>query len=740
MTETVEQTGAPEGKPFGPYLLLEELGAGASGAVFRAWHKGLQRNCALKMLHARVSTPVAKERFEKEGRSTAKLGKHPNIVQVFDAGIVDDVPYLAMELVQGTPMDRLLKDGGCLPEDDVLELGRKMALALDHAHGRGIVHRDLKPGNVIIDEDGEPQVLDFGLAKDLQDTSEMSQAGTIIGTPAYLPPEQAEPSFGPVDHRSDIYSLGATLYTTLTADLPFRASSIVDTLVKVLTADPPKLEDRGVSRDLQAVIHKAMEKRPDDRYQTALELADDLSRIIANEAPKARAVGRLGKGVRWVKRHPLISGAMLVGVFLALVLTTFFIYQRGEADALWRQLSRQNAKAAADETRALLEPAIPILEEMATLARYKLLPTGDMDKLSQHLVVRFKPRRSLDWISYGRADGEFVGVKRTDDDRVVINRSSAKGQWVKENEVDADFNLTPIRDEKNSYDPRKRPFYALAETNPTAVWTKPYKYWGDVDGVGITSTIADRRGNSVRGVFTVDFRLHSLSEFLRGLDLGEGGQAYLLRSTPGDDAKLSKLVIAGPERAHSVKAPTLVDDALAAGEVSLSSLTPGEPKAVRFESGDVAYLGAFESFEVKGGLRWVTLVAVPETTLGLSTMPLIITSTAGGVLVLLGLVLLLIGRLREHKRAQQQAQQRRKAFLAATPSKLPSPSQWPKPPPRAAAPSSLEETGDFRRDDLPPAASASPLEETGDFRREDLPLPEAPGPEETVDFKREDHQ
>lgn len=691
-SETTVIPTLQKGQPFGPYELLGELGTGASGVVFHAWHAGLQRHCALKLLHARIVSDEAKARFEKEGRSTAKLGKHPNIVQVFDAGHVDNVPYLAMELVKGAPLDRLLRERGQLSQEETLELGRKIALALDHAHRRGIIHRDMKPGNVIVDEDGEPQVLDFGLAKDLDNTSELSQAGLIIGTPAYLPPEQAEPVFGVVDHRADIYSLGATLYTALTADLPFRAPSVVDTIVQVLTAPPPRLTDRGVSPDVQAIIMRAMEKRPDDRYQTALEFTDDLSRALKGELPKARPLTPLDRFWRLMKRRPWATSAALISTFVVFLLAGWFSYQRSEADTLWKRLSSQIASATADETRNLLEPALPMLEEMSELARFGLLPVDDMDALGKHLAVRFRPRKTLDWISYGRADGEFVGVKRGSDGVVVLNRSSATERRVQEKRVADDLSLTTIRDAKDSYDPRKRPFYGIASAATGPVWTRAYKYWGD-DGLGITATLAVRGpGQQMLGALTVDFRLQTVSEFLAGLQLGEGGQAFVLRSQATKDPALSPRVLAGPDPAHTLKTPPLVDAALEAFGQDLATLSVGVPASVRFSAGEVNCLGALEAFEIAGGVRWVTFVAVPTSTLGLSTAPLFWTFGLAGFVLLAALGALWWARVRERRLTRARAQVRRNAFVAAS-AHLPAVGA-PKLP-EAASPS--EETVNFQR-------------------------------------------
>ncbi|GIW70537.1 MAG: hypothetical protein KatS3mg102_0079 [Planctomycetota bacterium] len=334
----------PRGTPFGPYLLVAELGRGAMGVVYRGYHRELGRPCAIKTINPQLLDEEAVQRFVREGRATARLGKHPNLVQVFDAGVIEGTPYIAMELVEGEPLDRLVARRGPLGEREVLEMARKIALALDHAHRRGIVHRDLKPGNVVIDREGEPQLLDFGLAKDVHSASLVSTAGAIIGTPAYMAPEQAQPGLAPVDRRADVYALGALIHHALTGKPPFAGDSMVATIVKVLTQDPPRLSQLvGASRDLEAIVERAMEKSPARRYQTALEMADDLSRVIAGEPPRARALSgpaRLWRRVRRNRKALAAVGVLLLGFAGA---TGYLLYRLADAG---RAILQRNRAAA----------------------------------------------------------------------------------------------------------------------------------------------------------------------------------------------------------------------------------------------------------------------------------------------------------------------------------------------------------------------------------------------------------
>lgn len=618
------------GRHVGPYSLLSELGRGGMGIVYRAWHETLKRHCAVKVLGGMPSVRL-RERFVLEGQAAARLGKHPHIVQVFDAGEADDTAYIAMELVDGTPLDALLAERGRIPEAEAIAIGRKVAMALGHAHQCGIVHRDMKPGNVIVDRDGEPLILDFGLAKDLGVAdSALSVAGNIIGTPNYMPPEQADASRGSVDPRSDVYSLGATLYHALGGEMPFQAPRVVDTIVQVLSRQPPRLRPAApVSRDLEAVVLRAMEKRSRDRYQTALEMADDLARVAAGDAPKARAVGPVGRAWRRVRRRPGLVAAALLLVLAAVAATAWVVLQRNEADRLWRQAYDRVAHATASEAGRLLEPAFPLVREMGALASAGLLSVGDPDTLARELAPRIVYRGRLSWLSYSDASGRFTGATRPEGKQhVLINRSwlDADGvghlkeeRFLEHGEQEVLREVTPW-----DYDPRTKPFYAAAAASDEPIWVGPYPFNAG-EGYGITLAYALRDHAGVRGVFTADYRLEAISRFLAGLDLGEGGRALLLA---GDGTIIARSdgAAGAAEDPVAARALTLVD---------LASLTPGSARAVEVEgAAGVVDVVALERFVVEGGLSWTSMVIVPRATIRGDV------DRVAGLLGLLGLALI----------------------------------------------------------------------------------------------------
>ena len=277
---------------FGDYELLEELGRGGMGVVYRARQRSLGRTVALKMLLRRdLASPADLARFRSEAEAAARLD-HPGIVPIFEVGEHDGLPFYSMRLIEGTTLAKRLA-AGPLPPREAAALLAKVADAVQAAHDRGVLHRDLKPSNILIDQAGEPLVSDFGLAKRLEDSESVTHTGAILGTPCYMSPEQAAGSRGDVGPASDVWSLGAILYQTICGRPPFQASTPMDTLLAVLEVDPPA--PRSVSptadRDLEMIALKSLQKPQDLRYATAADLAADLRAALAGEPIAARQGG-----------------------------------------------------------------------------------------------------------------------------------------------------------------------------------------------------------------------------------------------------------------------------------------------------------------------------------------------------------------------------------------------------------------------------------------------------------------
>ncbi len=306
----------------GDFRLLREIGRGGMGVVYEAEQISLGRRVALKVLpFAAVLDSRQIARFKHEAQAAAQLN-HPNIVSVFAVGVERGVHYYAMQLIDGQPLDRALTE---LRDDfrAVIRLGIQAAAALHAAHENGIVHRDIKPSNLLLDGNGKLWVTDFGLAH-RQSEATLTRSGDLVGTVRYMSPEQALGQAALVDHRTDIYSLGATLYELLTLEPAFPGEQ-GPALLRHIERDeprPPRQLQPKIPADLETVVLKSMAKRRDDRYATAQEFADDLQRVLEGKPTVARPPTLLDRIARWAQRHrQLVAAASLVGVLAMLGLT-----------------------------------------------------------------------------------------------------------------------------------------------------------------------------------------------------------------------------------------------------------------------------------------------------------------------------------------------------------------------------------------------------------------------------------
>jgi serine/threonine-protein kinase len=286
--------GEPLPRPFGDYELVEELGRGGMGVVYKAWDKKLRRYVALKMVLRGVNASALDlSRFRAEAQAAAGL-EHPSIVPVYQVGEHDGQAFFSMKYVPGRTLASLLKEGP-LPQASGAELLAALARGIQHAHEQGILHRDLKPANILLEGISEstapltPLITDFGLAKRVSGGESLTGTGAVVGTPSYMAPEQTEGK--PASPATDVYSLGAILYELLTGRPPFLAASVVETLLLIRSEEPvrPRLLNPQLDIDLELICRKCLEKRPEHRYASAADLATDLEAYLHGEPVSARS-------------------------------------------------------------------------------------------------------------------------------------------------------------------------------------------------------------------------------------------------------------------------------------------------------------------------------------------------------------------------------------------------------------------------------------------------------------------
>lgn len=390
------------------YDILGVLGRGGMGVVYKARQRGLNRMAALKMIlaagHASNEDVL---RFQTEAEAVAKL-QHPNIVQIFEVSDADGHPFFSLEYVDGGTLASKLSNNP-IPARQAAELVEPLARAMFYAHENGILHRDLKPGNILLTMQGTPKITDFGLAKRMgDDSSNNTGTGSILGTPAYMAPEQAEGKIRELGPGVDIYALGSVLYHALTGRPPFVGETVLDTLQQVKNDDPvpPSRLQPKVPGDLETICLKCLQKEPRKRYETAQDLADDLSRFLKNEPIKARPVSIFERGVKWAKRRPQV--AALLGALLFVVVGGFL-----GMFGLWVRAEGLRTKAEKNFDRAQQEEKRAKGAEGAATAALdtsnRTLYAAQMN-LAQDAIKDASVNRLRDLLK-GQKDGKLVGFE-----------------------------------------------------------------------------------------------------------------------------------------------------------------------------------------------------------------------------------------------------------------------------------------------------------------------------------------
>jgi serine/threonine protein kinase/Tfp pilus assembly protein PilF len=317
--------GAPPAKmlgDFGDYELLEEIGRGGQGVVYRAHQKSLNRTVALKVIGLGPwATEAHLKRFRREAEAAASLD-HPFIVPIHEVGEREGCCYFSMNFVEGGQLDEVVRREP-IPIRRAVELIAKVARTVHYAHEHGILHRDIKPGNILLDVKGEPHLTDFGLARLVEDESTVTRTLDVMGTPSYMAPEQAAGNNAAVSSATDTYGLGAVLYQLLTGHPPFAGGTTYETIKLVLDTEPrqPRLWNRKIGRDLSTICLKCLEKDPQRRYSSALALAEDLEHWLKHEPIQAKRSGFFSHGRKWVRRNPTVAALIASLVVLAVVMS-----------------------------------------------------------------------------------------------------------------------------------------------------------------------------------------------------------------------------------------------------------------------------------------------------------------------------------------------------------------------------------------------------------------------------------
>lgn len=404
-------------REFGDYELLEEIGRGGQGVVFRAWQRSLSRTVAVKVIGVgQWTTNAHLKRLRREAEAAAKLN-HPGIVPIYEVGERDGTAYFSMRFVEGDSLDDVVSRGPVLPRQ-AAELMAKVARIVHYAHEHGILHRDIKPGNILLDANGEPHLTDFGLARLVEHGSTVTGTQEVMGTPSYMAPEQAIGNNAAVGSGTDVYGLGTVLYELLTGNPPFSGGTTYETIRLLLDSEPrqPRSWNKKIDRDLSDICLKCLEKNPRYRYPSALALAEDLERWLRHEPILAKRSGIFTRSRKWVERNPTIAALIMLSFVLAAGLGAM-LWQRESIHPIpagIAVLPFENLSDAKDDAFFADGVQDDILTKLAKIA--------DLKVISRTSVMQYRGKRDLRQV--GRALGVshvLEGTARRSGGRVHVN-------------------------------------------------------------------------------------------------------------------------------------------------------------------------------------------------------------------------------------------------------------------------------------------------------------------------------
>src|SRR5256886_63016 len=402
----------------GDYELVEEVGRGGQGVVFRARQKSLNRTVALKVISlGQWASKAHVKRFRREAEAAASLD-HPSIVPIYEVGERDGSCYFSMKFVEGGQLDEVSRRTP-MSIRHAAELIAKVARTVHYAHEHGILHRDIKPGNILLDDKGEPHLTDFGLARLVEAESTITRTLEVLGTPSYMAPEQAAGNNTQLTSATDVYGLGAVFYQLLTGQPPFAGGTTYETIKLLLDTEPrqPRLLNPKIDRDLSTICLKCLEKHPERRYSSALALAEDLECWLKHEPIQARRTGLFARGKKWVQRNP--SSALLAASLVALAAAAGWIIWKSE---LIRQpLATGIAVLPFENLNGQKENSVfadGVQDDILT----KLAKIADLKVISRTSVMEYRGKRNMRQIGDTlRVSHVLEGSARRSGDRIHLN-------------------------------------------------------------------------------------------------------------------------------------------------------------------------------------------------------------------------------------------------------------------------------------------------------------------------------
>ena len=501
------------------YEILKELGRGGMGVVYQAKQTALDRIVALKMVLAGTHAGSEERlRFRIEAEAVARL-THPNIVQIYEVGQQDGLPYFSLEFMDGGSLEDLLK-GQPLPPKRACDLVETLARAVHSAHVRGVVHRDLKPANILMTADGTPKIADFGLAKRL-DSVGQTETGMVMGTPRYMAPEQAAGRSHEVGPAADIYALGVILYHLLTGNTPFNDENSLKLLTKVVKEEPPRLRQfaPGVPHDLETICLKCLEKSIEKRYASALDLAEDLRRFRNHEPIHARPITRLERTARWCRREPAWAGLIAVSLLAAvgLLMAGVWFHMRIQDQLQRTEQAHREALDLQGELRVSItrQAAAGVDSDLRQLA---VAP--------QLLAELLGERRDWSELQLENAVRAWLGT----DPRVFGMCIAFEPEQFQKNTPDFAYYVYrgPMGITQKSLAPpalmpiyREWDWYKLAQARP--VWSEPYEDDGGGDVAMVTYSAPIFRTGKFAGVVTADLALAYFQSLSKRMECCEAG-------------------------------------------------------------------------------------------------------------------------------------------------------------------------------------------------------------------------